>query len=69
MRMSSGHGQSLLKAGWEANGCLQDVVRVCMVFGEKTPDPLVFFKPLTRGGIVLPRMWLWVFMLPLSAIL
>ena len=42
MRMSSGHGQPLLKTGWEADECLQDVGPiVCMVFGENIPDPLL----------------------------
>jgi hypothetical protein len=41
MKMSSGHGQSLLKVGWEAEGCLQNVVRVWMVLGKSIPDPLI----------------------------
>jgi hypothetical protein len=38
---SSGHDQPLLKVGWEAEGCLEDVVR-CVVFGIKDSPPLIF---------------------------
>ena len=60
MRMSSGHGQPLLKTGWEAEGCLQDVVRVCMVLGKKIPDPLVSTQLFTPPDLAMKLLILEV---------